>query len=276
MKWSIITDSSCEYSGRDTDELIFAKVPFIITIDGEDYIDTPELDLDELIDAMEKSKNIGRTACPSPASWYEKFMAADNSIAITISSGVSGSYNSAVSAKNTVLAEHPEKNIAIIDSRSAGSGLSLLAMTAEAEIASGKSFDEVKAVLEARAAEMKTVFALSSFGNLVKNGRMSKLVGVIASALGMWGIGAASDEGKIISIGKARGREKALAAVIDDMKLRGKSIGKLVITHCKNAELAERLSSLIQTIWDKSCVSIISANGLCSFYAERGGLIVAY
>ncbi len=276
MKWSIITDSSCEYIGTNNADLKFEKVPFIISIDGKDYTDTDELELDEMIDAMEKSRAGGKTACPPPASWYEKFEAADNSVAITISSGVSGSYNSAVAARNMILEKHPEKRICIIDSKSAGSGPTLLSILAEEEILAGKSFEDVEETLSKEANRINTVFALSSFGNLVKNGRMSKLVGVLASALGMWGIGIATDEGKIVTKSKARGAEKALLAIIEDMKERGAKIHRIVITHCKNLELAEKLSGLIKKTWENSSIRILAARGLCSFYAERGGLIVSY
>lgn len=276
MKWSIVTDSGCEYKGIDTKELCFEKVPFVIRIGDTDYVDDESLCVEDMMTAMEQSDEISRTSCPSPDSWYNKFIKADNIIAITISSGVSGSYNSAVVAKDMVMENYPEKKIFILDSLSAGSAPSLFACMAENLILGGLEFDEIVDRLQSYADGTKTIFALSSFGNLIKNGRMNRLVGALAGKLGIWGLGGASEDGKIISKGKVRGPKKVLSAIIDDMKEHGFKGGNIFITHCQNIELATSLKNLIREIWQMTHITIIQASGLCSYYAERNGLIVAY
>lgn len=276
MKWSIITDSSCEYIGENTKELVFDKVPFVITVDGVDYVDDDKADILDMVERMEKSTEESFTSCPSPGNWCEKFKTAEQSIVITISSGVSGSYNSAVIARDMICEKYPEKKICVLDSLSAGSAQSLLVKRAEELINSGKTFEEVAKDLEECVKKTNTVFALSSFGNLVKSGRMNKLVGVIVGKLGIWGIGGASEQGKIITKGKARGPIKMMNTVIEDMKENGYNGGEVMITHCQNPQLAEKLKEKIGEIWETALVTIISAGGLCSYYAEKGGLIIAY
>ena len=73
-----------------------------------------------------------------------------------------------------------------------------------------------------------------------------------------------------------RGSKKALDAIIEDMKERGYNCGKVVISHCRNAEFAESVKSAIQSVWDKAEVKIVRARGLCSYYAEKGGLIIGF
>jgi fatty acid-binding protein DegV len=143
-------------------------------------------------------------------------------------------------------------------------------------IEEGNDFDQVVFKVEEYAKERNTIFALASFSNLVKNGRVSKLSGFIAGKLGIWGIGVASDIGTIIVKTKTRGIGKVLGAFITDMKENGFAGGYVIISHCQNLELAEKLREKIVELWNNTKVKILSTGGLCSYYAERRGLIVSY
>jgi len=143
-------------------------------------------------------------------------------------------------------------------------------------IKEGLSFEAVTARAQELLDDTKTIFALSSFDNLVKNGRVSRLAGFVAGRLGLWGVGIASDEGRIVVKTKVRGAQKAIGAIIDDMKERAFNSGHVVISHCFNEEMALRLKGKILETWDKAQVRIIPTRGLDSFYAEKGGLIIAY
>lgn len=278
MKWNIITDSSCDMFGFDKEHenIVFSSVPFTISVGDENFVDNRNLDVDGMIDSMDACAEASHTACPSPHAWQEKFEQEGNVIAITISSKLSGSYNSACAAKDMVLEEQPDKKIAVIDSRSAGSELVLLVKKICELIESGTDFETVVEKAELYSRHTHVVFALSSFNNLVKNGRMSKIVGFVANKLGFWGIGIGSEQGTIEIKQKIRGSKKALDAIIEDMKERGYNCGKVVISHCRNAEFAESVKSAIQSVWDKAEVKIVHARGLCSYYAEKGGLIIGF
>ena len=105
---------------------------------------------------------------------------------------------------------------------------------------------------------------------------MSRLTGFVARKLGMWGIGIASDQGTIAIKGKSRGPEKAISIIIGDMTERGFSGERVVISHCKNESFAEKLKSAILEKWQSAEISLRETRGLDSFYAERGGIIIAY
>ena len=105
---------------------------------------------------------------------------------------------------------------------------------------------------------------------------MSRMAGFVATKLGMWGIGIASDEGTIAIKGKTRGAEKALSMILSDMKQRGFNGGEVAISHCFNESVAEKLKNSILESWKSAKVTVMKARGLDSFYAERGGLIVAF
>ena len=280
MIWNIITDSSCDLSLQQPQELgeeiRYYSVPFIITAGTEDFVDDDRIDIDMLVDAMEHEKKASHTACPSPAIWADHFRREGNSIAITISRELSGSYNSAVSAQHLVRDELPDQNIAIINSISAGAGLVLTVRKICEHIRAGKSFSEVVRLSEEIAAEKRTIFALCSFDNLIKNGRMSPIAGFVAKRLGFWGIGIGTQQGKISIKGKVRGAKKALYSIIEDMKEWGKPVHHVVISHCQNREMAEHLRDEILSRWKGIPVEIHPTRGLCSYYAERHGLIVSY
>ena len=264
MKWNIVTDSSCDMFGFDKDHenIVFSSVPFTISVGDENFIDDQNLDVDGMIDSMDACAQASHTACPSPHAWLEKFEQEGNVIAITISSKLSGSYNSACAAKDMVLENQPDKKIAVIDSRSTGPEMVLLVKKICEIIESGADFDTVVSKAELYSNHTHIVFALSSFNNLVKNGRMSKIVGFVANKLGFWGIGIGSKQGTIEIKQKIRGSKKALDAIIDDMKERGYNCGKVVISHCRNAEFAESVKSAIQSVWDKAEVKIVHALSL--------------
>lgn len=278
MKWNIIADSSCEIYDLDTqsDEVAFYTVPFTLTVDGKDYIDDTALDKEDLIASMEACKDASYTSCPSPYTWFEQFEKADYAIAITISSQLSGSYNSAVAGREMALEKYPNKKIAIIDSRSAGPELIFIIEQILHSIAEGMDFEAVVEAAERLQQHTYVTFALCSFHNLIKNGRMSRLTGFLAGKLGFWGIGIGSEEGTIKIKGKARSRKKAISAIIEDLHERAGMVKTVLISHCQNHECAELLRDAIRENWGAVEVRIMPTRGLCSYYAEKGGLIVGF
>ena len=277
MKWLIAADSSCDLKALETGspEIEFRSVPFTVTLDNEDYQDDDKLNVETLVDSMEKSASC-RTACPAVAAWVECFEQADQVIALTISSKLSGSYSSAMVARQIVLEKHPEKRIEVVDSLSTGPKLVLLAHKALHMIKYHHPFERVAASCHEIASSAKTLFTLSSFQNLVRNGRVGKLTGFIAGKLGIRAIGEGSEEGTIRLRDKIRGDLNTLKQIVETMGRQGFSGGKVVICHCLNEKLAEKLSSLIYLRWQHADVQILPTRGLDSVYAERNGLIISY
>lgn len=278
MRWNIVADSSCDLMKNDVDceEVGFATVNFTLRVGNRDYIDDEQLNILKMLDDMEACPTASSSACPSPDAWAEQFKKAEQAIAITISGNLSGSINSAKVAAGIVMSEHPEKKIALLDSHATGPEMALCIHRIAEWIKSHHTFETIVEKAEKFLEDTKTTFALSSFNNLVKNGRMSKLTGFIGKALGMWGVGIANEEGKIAMKGKARGTNKVLALILDDLKQRGFQGGEVAISHCYNENMAEKLRTNILNCWEGAKVTIIKARGLDSFYAERGGLIVAF
>ena len=278
MKWKIVADSSCDLCSTDyaCEETGFETVPFFIRIGDTEYEDAEGMDTLKMIDAMERCPELGSTACPAPMAWSRAFSEAEQVLAITISESLSGSFGSAVAAKDLTLAESPEKKIEILNSRATGPTLAICIGRMVGWIREGKPFEMVAAKASEFIKNTKTVFALSCFDNLVKNGRMSKFTGFVAKKLGMWGVGIGSEEGKIVMKTKTRGANRVVNAIIEDIRERGGRCREIVISHCHNPALAEKLRERVLELWSNAKVTILRTRGLDSFYAERGGLIVAY
>ena len=277
MKWRIVADSSCDIFDLDgaQKDLRFSTVPFVITVDGRDYVDDRDLDVGELVNAMASGKK-SFTSCPSPADWIREFGEKGDVFAVTISANLSGSYNSACTAREMILEQDSSRNIEILNSRGTGPSLNMIIYKLRELIEKGHSFEEVKAQIHAYMEEHKLIFALSSYHNLVNNGRMPKIVGIVLGHLGLWGVGTASEEGTIKMKRIVKGGRKALQVIMNDLKERVADKGCVVISHCGNDEFAENLKKAVQSAYSGMEVRIMRTRGLCSYYAEKGGIIVGF
>ncbi len=195
MTWKIVADSSCDLQGGllCDPEVEFAIVPLKIRVGEQEFVDDAKLNGAEMLRALDEYQGPSSSACPSPEEWAAEFETADNIIAIAMTSALSGTYNSALVARDMMLEEHPEKKIHIIDTRSTGGHMVLLARKVNQLIGMGLSFEEVCAEADAYNQQVHLLFALASFDNLVKNGRMNKVVGLLASKLNMLAVGIASE-----------------------------------------------------------------------------------
>ena len=277
MKWRIISDSSCDIFDLDqrSKDLYFSTVPFVITVDDKDYVDNETLDVRELVKAMASSKK-SFTSCPSPAEWIREFGDEGDVFAVTISANLSGSYNSACTAREMILEQDQERNIEILNSRGTGPSLNMIIYKLCELIDKGLGFEEVRTEIHRFMEDHKLIFALSSYHNLVNNGRMPKIAGIVLGHLGLWGVGIASEEGTIKMKKIAKGGRKTLQVIMGDLKERVADKGCVVISHCENEEFANSLKKAVQNAYSGMEVRIMKTRGLCSYYAEKGGIIVGF
>jgi len=267
-----IADSACdlkEYPG-----ICFETVPLSISTDERDYTDDTSLDVHEVLDYLEGYNNRSFTASPTTESWLKAFEGADEIYVVTITSGLSGTYSGANVARSMYLDEHPDAKIYIVDSLSTGPGMVLL-LEKLAELKNqGKTFEEVCTAIEKYRKRLKLYFSLSSLHNLAQNGRVNKL---IASAIGFMNIkilGTASKTGTIEQVAKCRGNNKMIDKIISELKESGFIRGKIRICHVECLEFANAVADKIRSIFDCTDIKIVPARGLCSYYAERGGIIL--
>ena len=119
------------------------------------------------------------------------------------------------------------------------------------------------------------VFSLESLHNLSNNGRVNPAVAKIAGLVGLRMVGYA-EEGKLNPTDKCRGEKKALATIFANMKKKGYHGGKLLIDHCYNESAALALKDIVTAEYPNAQVALGLTGALCSFYAEKGGLMVSF
>ena len=193
---------------------------------------------------------------------------------VTITSGLSGTWNSANVAKKQYQSDHPDVKIYVVDSLSTGPGEVLLLEKIVELKKLGKSFEEVCEEIEKYKDTLRLYFGLRSLHNLAQNGRVSKIV---ASAIGFMNIrilGTASKEGTIQSVAKCRGDKKLVETTLSEIRKAGYKGGKIRICHVESAQLAQALEDQLRSEYGAIDIKTIPARGLCSFYAERGGFIL--
>lgn len=277
MDWKIVTDtgSNIREINNLPEDIAFDIIPLILHIDNEDYIDTPDLDT-EMLNQKVAEASKSSSACPAPGVYAEKFAGAENVICFTISSELSGSYNSANQGKQLALEENPDANIYIFDTRSAGGEMDLLVLKAIELVKEGMNFHEVVDELNKYHEKTYVGYMLKSIENLVKNGRVNKVVGSLVGLLNIHVIGIRSEEGTIEMSNRARGEKRALNTFVNDIIEAGFSGKVMEVGHVNNESLAKKFSEKILEKFPETDIRIRPTSGLCSFYAERGGLIVGY
>lgn len=278
MTWKIVADSGCDYRKLPTPAIgtTFISVPLKIQVADQLFIDDSNLDIDYMMETMYATSEASKSACPSPDDYLSAFEGGENIIVVTITGTLSGSHNSAQLAKNLYLEEHPDANIHVIDSLSAGGEVDLFVDKLNELIGQGLSFEEVVQAITAYQEKTKLLFVLAKVDNLVKNGRLSKLLGTVVGLLNIRMVGEASETGTLELLQKARGPKKSLQAAYEELVKAGYAGGRIIMAHRSNEKFCQQLSELILERFPQADIKILPTSGLCSFYAEDGGLLMGY
>lgn len=278
MTWKIVADSGCDY--RTIENLavdtLFESVPLTIQVGDEIFIDNAQLNIDDMMEKMYATSSASKSACPSPDDYMKAFDGASNIFVVTITGTLSGSHNSAQVAKKLYLEEHPNVNIHIIDTLSAGGENDLIIKKLNLLIGQGLSYEEVVTEITAYQTKTKLLFVLAKVDNLVKNGRLSKLLGAVVGLLNIRMVGEASQDGKLELLQKARGAKKSLIAAFDELIKAGYAGGQIIIAHRNNLKFCQQFSEMVREKFPQAVIEVIPTSGLCSFYAEENGLLMGY
>lgn len=278
MSYRIIGDSCTDLPDYLKKDEHFRLVPLTLIVDNTEIVDNASFDQKDFLRRVKESPNSPKSACPSPEDYMREFEYDGDIYVVTLSSNLSGSYNSAELAKKLYLEEHPDKKIEIIDSRSASVAQTLIAMKIKEMIEKGHLFDSVVGAIRSFRDSLKTKFVLESLETLRKNGRLSNLQAIIASALNIKPVMGATPEGTICKLDQARGIVKALITMAkaiehDAIKPQDRTLG---IAHCNNYERAVFVKEeILKRIPFRDCF-IVNTAGVSSLYANEGGIITAY
>ena len=273
VKYQIVSDSASDL--LELADINFSTVPLHIVVDGTDFADDARLSVPNLLDKLRNGKS-STTACPSPDDWITAFHDADRVFCVTITSGLSGSYNSAVIAKDIYEEKHPDRKVYIIDSLATGSKMVMLCEKLRELIQAGHDAEEIYRQIKEYNEHCFLYFALASLDNLAKNGRVSPILAKGIKILGIRIVGTASTEGMLEPLSKCRGDRRSIPAIIEFMKEKGYQGGRVVITHNGNHEAAMELKRQLKTTFGTRNGEIHRTRGLCSYYAEPGSIMLAF
>ena len=273
VKYQIVSDSASDL--LELADINFSTVPLHIVVDGTDFADDARLSVPNLLDKLRNGKS-STTACPSPDDWITAFHDADRVFCVTITSGLSGSYNSAVIAKDIYEEKYPDRKVYIIDSLATGSKMVMLCEKLRELIQAGHDAEEIYRQIKEYNEHCFLYFALASLDNLARNGRVSPILAKGIKILGIRIVGTASTEGRLEPLSKCRGDKRSIPAIIEFMKEKGYQGGRVVITHNGNHEAAMELKRQLKTTFGTRSGEIHRTRGLCSYYAEPGSIMLAF
>lgn len=252
--------------------------PLKIDVDGKELIDDESLDQKELLRLMKKSDKAPRTSCPSPNEYMEKFEGIEDVFVVTLSSQLSGSYNSAILAKDMYLEKSKDKFIHVFDSFSASVAQTLIGLKVLELSKLDYKRHQIVEKVDDYIKDMKTIFLLESLDNLIKAGRINKFVAKIATAFSIKPIMGAADDGNICLVQKARGSKKALRKLVDVIGEQGEKLEEKIIgiAHCNCFEKAEKLKEEIMKRYNFKDIIIVETAGISTVYANDGGIVIAF
>ena len=274
MNIKIVADSSSDLLMLDG--IDFASAPLKIITDEKEYVDNENLDLLNMVTDLQSYKGKSSTSCPNPNDWINAFGDAKQIFCITITGTLSGSYNAACAAKAAYEEMHPDRKVFVLNSLTTGPEMCLIIEKFKKLILSGKDFDQVCEEITEYSQKTQLIFMLESMKNLANNGRVSPLVAKMAGMLGIRIVGKASDKGDLEPLNKCRGEAKALETILTNMKALGYNGTKVRIAHCFNENAGQKLKAIIEAEFPNAEIIIGQCRGLCSFYAEKGGLLVGF
>ncbi|MCL2202838.1 MAG: DegV family protein [Defluviitaleaceae bacterium] len=278
MQNGIVVDSGCDVDRKhiESETCTISYVPLNLQVEEMVYHDDEALNLDEYLAHMEASTQGVKTSAPSPGMFVERFGLADNIFAVTLSSKLSATYQSAVTAKRMYLDEYGKKFIHIFDSLSASVGEGVIAMKIAELLKNGIPNTDIVEQVNQFMGGMRTYFILDKFDNLVKTGRINPYIARIASFLGIKPI-CADQNGEIKMLDKARGYTKSMKRLVEIIKANTPDIESRIIsiTHVKAIEKALALKDELLHQLRARDVLIQECRGVTTTYANRGGVVVA-
>ncbi|MBE6068104.1 MAG: DegV family protein [Clostridium lundense] len=278
MAVKIVADSSCDLSREMKENMNIDIAPLILQLGDKNYLDDESLDIRDYVKAMGDSEDSPKTSCPSPEDYMKRYQGDESVFVVTLSNKLSGSYNSAILAKNIFLEEVGQKFIHVFDSFSASAGETLIALKINELAKKGFTDIEILEKVTGYIKEMKTFFLLESLDHLAKAGRLNPIVAKLANMLSIKPIMGATEEGTVKLVEKTRGYKKAFKRFVEIIGEEGSNFEEKVlgIAHCNALDKALNFKDEVLKKYNFKDIVIVEMGGLSSTYADDGGIVIAF
>jgi len=276
MLFKIIGDSCCDFTKDDLKKEYFCKVPLTLNVGGIDVLDDESFEQGKFLEMMDATDECPKSACPSPEAFMSEFIGAENIYVVTLSSGLSGSYNSAMIAKDMYLEENPNVKIHVFDSKSAAGGEHLICEKIEEMALRGVAFEDIIKTTNEFISKLQTLFVLDNLEILRKNGRLTKVKAAVANVLNIKPVLGVL-EGEIQQIDQARGMKKALSKLVEQIeKLSYDKSRKVIISQCDSKDICLKIKNVLIDKLGFQNVDILDAGGVTTMYENKGGVIISF
>lgn len=277
MSYKIIVDSCGEFTGEMKESGHYMTASLSMHVNGTDVVDDETFDQARFLKLVAESPQCPKSSCPSPEEYMALYACgADRIYVVTLSSELSGSYNSAELGRKLYEEEYGEKQIYVFNSRSASVGETLIALKIQECEEQGMDFDQVRTCVESYIEGQNTYFVLENLDTLRKNGRLTGIKSLVASALNIKPVMGSTPEGTICQLGQARGIKRALVKMTDYIVRNAENTeGKILgISHCNCPERAEEVRRMLLDRIKVKSSFIVDTAGISTMYANDGGIIV--
>lgn len=246
------TESNADLSESYINENNVLVIPHYYLLDEKLYGEDEFLSNKEFYDGMREGKKAG-TMASNPAVILEKFTEVAKQgkdiLFISFSSALSSGIQNIINGANEVMEEYPEMKIIVIDSFSATSNEKLLIKKGLMLKKEGKSIEEAAQILEGLVPHLCGVFTVDSLEYLYRGGRVSRTSAVLGTMINIKPVLNINEEGKLIPVGKVRGRKKSIKYLIDYMKERiGSYIDKQILVGVIHADVIEDANALVEML----------------------------
>lgn len=278
MSYLILCDSCTDFTDAMEKDPHFVRIPLTLHVGEEDIIDDETFDQASFLKKVAEYPDASKSSCPSPEKFMDYFEKADEIYIVTLSSHLSGSFNSAELAKSMYLEKHPDKKIHVFDSKSASAGQSLIALEIQKRAINGLPFEQIVNEVTDFLNTMGTKFVLETLEVLRKNGRLSNVTAMLVNALNIKLVMTSDGNGEIAKTSQARGMKKAIQKMAEAIKEDAVDPENrtLFISYCNNKERAEFAKDAILSVLPFKDVLIAPTGGVSSLYAADGGIVVCY
>lgn len=250
MPVKIVTDSAADLPKEVLAEYGIEVLPLMVYLGEEEFSDGETLNPKEMFDGMREGK-VYKTAQVPLHTFREQFQAyaerKEECLYVAFSSGLSGTYQSSVLARNEILEDHPEFQLEIVDTKCASLGFGLVVLKAAELAREGRSLSEVTEAVRSHAEHMEHIFTVDNLEYLQRGGRVSRTAAFIGGLLNIKPV-LHMEDGKLIPLEKMRGRRKVLERMTAIMEERGRGLKEQLIgiSHGDDLEAAETLRDMIR------------------------------
>lgn len=278
MDYKIVADSSCDLNEDMRNNIEVELVPFNISVESKKYRDDADIDMGDLVKRMLASPDPIKTSCPSPGDFLESYEEEKDVFVVTISKELSGTYNSAILARDMALEKEPDRFIHVFNSKGASVTETLVVLKIDELIKEGLDNPTIVEKVENYIDELDTYFISEDLSNLIKNGRISKTKGLIATVLNLKPIMGADEDGNIQLVENVRGSKKAFKKLVGIIGESKKEFKKrvLAISHASAGDKAEKLKESIQALYEFKDIVIVETRGLSTAYVNHEGVILSF